>query len=83
MGSETMKSADGTFVFRATKPGAVPTRRTVRRDGTWAKMERRFNPGRLNKRSLRAALCELGPAECGNCGLCQYGMEYLRRKGKR
>ena len=75
-----IRAIDGTMIFHAKKPRSEPTIRARDRIRAMAGMERRFNPSTLAMRSLRAALCDLGPAKCKKCGLCEYGKEYIRRK---
>ena len=34
---------------------------------------------RLNTARLKARLCSVGPDRCPECGLCEYGKEYVKR----
>ena len=34
----------------------------------------------MTKGQLKKHLCSRGPAMCGECGLCAYGREYVRRE---
>lgn len=34
----------------------------------------------MKTRFLKSRLCEAGPALCLECGLCEYGKEYVKRR---
>lgn len=36
-------------------------------------------PSRLCMARLKTKLCSLGPGRCAECGLCEYGKEYVKR----
>lgn len=67
------RTMDGTPIFTATRPGALPEPDESKRKRTQM----------LPTSMLRKKLCSLGPAKCAGCGLCEYGKEYARRKAGR
>jgi hypothetical protein len=67
------KAIDGSMIFHATRPGRLPERD---RGDYYERQGLRELP----MVKLRNRLCALGPVKCAECGLCEYGKEYARRK---
>ena len=66
-----IRTIDGTLIFHATRPGCLPERG----DDYQSRTARE-----LPTMMLKNRLCALGPIKCAECGLCEYGKEYSRRK---
>lgn len=74
-----MKTSNGRHIYLK----AVAPVTGNRSDYDATKLPSVVDAGKLSNQRLLQHLCTAGPRQCGECRLCSYGREWLRREGER